>query len=153
MTKRIKDTGKTQPLIVVTGDTEKKVTVEYVAKALNANIREDHQKEWDRQQEEIKKKIANMPFVTDEKVIDDYQNYELYIRMKHFVCGNHPISLHLAEDFVTPVWVIDLANQEIEHREVERTEPVKNLREAIEVLDESKIVYIDHHMNWHYKEK
>jgi len=63
------------------------------------------------------------------------------IKILSWASGNNPISLHLEEEFVTPEWLINTANLEIEHGEVKRTIKVTTLQEAVEVIKESGIVY------------
>ena len=65
------------------------------------------------------------------------------IQIFHWVCGNHPISLHLEEDFMTEEELINIANEEIVRGEVGKRIKVTTIEEAIEVIKESGVVYLD----------
>jgi hypothetical protein len=67
------------------------------------------------------------------------------IRVKHFVCGNHPISLHLEEAFLSPQELIDLANEEIERNvlgELDGETKVNTLDEAVAIIKKTNVVFI-----------
>ena len=51
------------------------------------------------------------------------------------------MSTQLKEVFMTPQELINLANQEIERKEVQKTTKVTTMEEAIGVMKESMIVY------------